>query len=572
LAVSGNGASTSMGQGSYGRGKILATSILIVFLVATLVGGTHQAFGQNPTFSTPVNLSNTPTGIAVVPQDAASGNYVYVVWQDDVVGRPNVYFRASSNNGSSFAPTVLLSSNVGWAQNPQVAVSGSNVYVVWQDNSTGNFKIYLRASSNYGATFASSTNLGTTARVDDVNPQVAASANNVYVVWLENAKTPFENFRASSNHGNSFGSTVTLSGSSGTSFPPLIAVYGTNVYVAWRQNVATGNDDVFFDASNTNGTSFSPIMNLSNDPGESFDPSIAAYGNNVYVAWPDNTGLGPTNFDIFFVASSNAGATFSSVLNLSNNPGTSLNPQVAASRNSAYVVWQDNTPGRPQILFRPSTNNGTSFGATVNLSNDSGAAQTPRMTATGSEVYVVWDDTTTSSGADDIFFTSSSNNGAGFGSVLNISNNSGFSTAPQVAAYGSHVYVVWLDDTPSPGFNQAFFSAGSPTVIIAPVANPLSVLVGENQSVIIILTGHDSSGLPLTFSIVSGPAHATLSAVISTGPSSATVTYWPNPNFTGSDSFSFKVNNGSIDSAPATVSMTVLRNGGGGGAMHRMTL
>jgi len=541
-----------------------------LLFTASLAIGTLQVRGQNPTFGTPVNLSNTPTGNSQFPQTAASGNYVYVVWQDDVSGRPEVYFRVSSNNGTSFGTVSELSSGSGWAENPQVAVSGNNVYVVWSDNSTANFKTYVRASSNYGASFAPQINLGTTAKIDENYPEVAASANNVYAIWVEAAHTPIVNFRASADHGTSFASSVSLSGSSGTSFPPQLAVSGSSVSVAWRQNVATGNDDVFFDASSNNGTSFlySPTaaLNLSNNAGESFDPAVAAYGSNVYVAWPDNTGFSSTNYHILFRASTSGGSTFSSTVALTNDTGISLEPEVAASGSSVYVIRQNSFYESGDILFRASGNSGASFASMINLSNDPGASALcmsgnscyPRqLVVVGSEIYVAWDDQTTAGGIDDTFFTSSNNGGLSFGSVLNLSNNSGYSTNPTVAASGNDVYVVWQDDTPSTGFYQTFFTVGTPTVTIPPVANPANAMVSENQSRFILLTGSDSSGLSLTFSIVSGPAHGMLGSITSVGPNSATVLYTPNANYLGADSFSFKVNNGKIDSAPGTVSITV---------------
>src|SRR5690606_6925593 len=56
---------------------------------------------------------------------------------------------------------------------------------------------------------------------------------------------------------------------------------------------------------------------------------------------------------------------------------------------------------------------------------------------------------------------------------------------------------------------------------------------------------------PLTYAIASGPANGALSG---TAPN---LTYTPNANFNGADSFSFTVNDGTVNSAAATVSITV---------------
>jgi serine protease len=85
-----------------------------------------------------------------------------------------------------------------------------------------------------------------------------------------------------------------------------------------------------------------------------------------------------------------------------------------------------------------------------------------------------------------------------------------------------------------------------------PTAANQSVTTNEDTSVAITLTASDPDGDSLTYSIVANPSHGTLSG---TAPN---VTYTPNLNYNGSDSFTFKANNGKADSNVATVSITIL--------------
>ena len=85
----------------------------------------------------------------------------------------------------------------------------------------------------------------------------------------------------------------------------------------------------------------------------------------------------------------------------------------------------------------------------------------------------------------------------------------------------------------------------------APVASGQSVTTNEDTAKAITLTGSDADGNNLTYSVVSGPTHGTLSG---TG---ATRNYTPNANYNGADSFTFKANDGTADSNTATVSITV---------------
>jgi subtilisin family serine protease len=84
-----------------------------------------------------------------------------------------------------------------------------------------------------------------------------------------------------------------------------------------------------------------------------------------------------------------------------------------------------------------------------------------------------------------------------------------------------------------------------------PAAEDQAVTTDEDTSVGIILTASDPDGDPLTYSVVDGPANGTLSG------SAPNLTYTPDPDFNGSDSFTFKANDGLADSNVATVSISV---------------
>jgi hypothetical protein len=85
----------------------------------------------------------------------------------------------------------------------------------------------------------------------------------------------------------------------------------------------------------------------------------------------------------------------------------------------------------------------------------------------------------------------------------------------------------------------------------APVANAQSATTPEDTALSLTLSGSDLDGDALTYTVVAGPAHGTLSG------SAPTLTYTPALNYSGADAFSFKVNDGRLDSVPATVTITV---------------
>lgn len=84
-----------------------------------------------------------------------------------------------------------------------------------------------------------------------------------------------------------------------------------------------------------------------------------------------------------------------------------------------------------------------------------------------------------------------------------------------------------------------------------PVADNQSVSVNQGVAKPVTLVASDADSNSLTYSIVSQPAHGTLSG---TAPN---LTYTPTASYSGSDSFTFKVYDGVAYSNVATVSITV---------------
>src|SRR6185437_8855168 len=130
-----------------------------------------------------------------------------------------------------------------------------------------------------------------------------------------------------------------------------------------------------------------PVINLSENTMMSFSPQIYAAGNkdDVYVVWEQKE---QGNGKIIFRRSTDGGASFGPVITLSENTTMSFSPQLYASGNKddVYVVWQngtivgDNFPTLNNIIFRRSTDGGASFGPVINLSNNNSSwSSNPRI-------------------------------------------------------------------------------------------------------------------------------------------------------------------------------------------------
>ena len=103
-------------------------------------------------------------------------------------------------------------------------------------------------------------------------------------------------------------------------------------------------------------------------------------------------------------------------------------------------------------------------------------------------------------------------------------------------------------------FGMLLMGCGDDFSNSAPIAKSQTVTVATGSSKNITLTATDIDNDPLTYSIVSAPKHGVLSG---TAPN---LTYAPNANYGGNDSFTFKANDGIDDSNEANISITIYSN------------
>jgi hypothetical protein len=426
-------------HGILNKRLLVCVSLISSFLFLP-ISITTPVFGQS--FGPVTNLSNTTHG-AECQSIKVSNNNVYAAWADGNIGGGDILFRRSTDGGNTFSNVIDLSDMTADQANcPRIAVSGNNVYVVWHEVSiSGSFDVFFRKSSNGGLSFDSIKNLSHN-KGDSSFPQIASAGNRVYVVWDDDTPPDFMTFfTRSRDSGTSFGPVKNLVK------PPIeealnavVAVSGHTVYVVWTGNAGDLNQ-VYMRISTDGGNNFGSTRNISNDTSDSGRANLRASGNNVYVAWEsDQSG----NREIFFKKSSNMGSTFSKSINISQNPSQSFEPLISSSGNTIYVVWTDEAgQSASDVLFKRSTNGGSSFTHVRNLSSNLASAKDPSLSKDGSNVQVAWEDT--SNGNSEIFLKKSSNLGMDFNPRVDVSNSPGTSIMPKTASFNGIIYVTWIE-------------------------------------------------------------------------------------------------------------------------------
>lgn len=387
-----------------------------------------------------------PVGDDTLPTLQITPPSVYVVWSDNSgTLHYNIFFSMSHDGGQSFSAPRNLSNNLGWSDFPQIAVSGNNIYVAWFWYTAiggGNAEILFARSIDKGVTFSAPINFSNNS-ADSRPARLAISGDNVYVVWNDAYLAAPSNisFRRSADAGATFGPTMTLGNNGWFYSDPQIAVNGNDVYVVWNDR----NGDISFCRSTDGGTSFSPPRNLSNNLANSWYPMLAVSGNNVYVAWYD---IAPgIQHNVSFTRSSDKGNSFSTPIYMSSKNARSIDMKASAA--NVYLVWDESAATGRQIFLARSTNNGRSFQVPVNLSGGARDNTAPLLEVDGDDIYVSWTFVTGSVQGmvtHDILLTGSGDAGATFSSLTNLTltpNNR--SADVRIVALDQVAYIAWSE-------------------------------------------------------------------------------------------------------------------------------
>ena len=97
-----------------------------------------------------MSLGHDVGDLASARMAAVGNNNLYVTWNDYLAGKHDILLAKSTDGGNSFGKTINVSHNRGFSLAPVVAaspLSKNDLYIAWDDNSTGNYEIYFAKST-----------------------------------------------------------------------------------------------------------------------------------------------------------------------------------------------------------------------------------------------------------------------------------------------------------------------------------------------------------------------------------------------------------------------------------------
>ncbi len=287
---------------------------------------------------------------------------------------------------------------------------------------------------------------------------VASSGNLVHIVWQDYRDGESEiYYKRSTDEGLSWGVDTRITNNFGESNYPSIAISGSTLHVAWWDTRITSNSEIYYKRSTDMGITWGADIRLTNDPSFSMQHCLSVSGQNVHIVWIDRR---EGNDEVYYKRSTDAGISWGADIRLTNNSQISSSPSVSSSGATVHVVWDDYRDVWPEIYYKRSTDNGTSWGADIRVSvDDNYDSFFASSSVSGTDVHIAWIDLRSLN--HEIYYNHSTNGGTTWGTDTRLTNSPGYSMYPSIFASGQGINIVWDDERDSIGGNHEIYNKRS---------------------------------------------------------------------------------------------------------------
>lgn len=348
------------------------------------------------TWSSPIRLTWN-TGMSTLPKVAVSpDNVIHVVWMDNTPGNKEVFYKRSTDAGTSWSPLTRLTWFSDDATTLALTTDSSNrVHVAWSNVSSGNIEVFYKRSLDSGLTWQAPQRLTWNAGVSKDVAVCSGPGGSVYIVWADG--TPGSNeifYKKSTNSGSTWSTINRLTWKLYAANSPAVIHDNSNVlHIVW-EDFSAGNFELFHKRSTNGGTSWEAPKRLTWTSGTSADACLAVNsGSGFFITYHDNT---PSHFEIYFKRSMDRGITWSAVQRLTWNAANTQNPSITVdSINDIHCVWESMSPvAYTDLYYKSSSDNGNTWTLVKRLTYSSGASTNPFVAVDSNDVlHLVWSET-----------------------------------------------------------------------------------------------------------------------------------------------------------------------------------
>ena len=348
-------------------------------------------------WSPPVRISQP--GDCWGPQIIASGDTLHVVYENTGERYDKISYVRSTDGGQSWSTPVRLTERGGATYFPRIVQNSSKLMVLWKEVFYTGYDVF---NIGYSISFDNGITWDTAQYIFNPNWQhilYFAAANYDSTVVLAISSQVAYDLIYYSLHSSNFGASWSVPQEMFACYQSLDVDCEASqglVGLSWDGRFdSSHNIEIYYTGSTNGGANWSDNIALSDTDGyHSQIPAIDIEdSNSVTVCWMDfkYAPQGSATGDIFLRRSHNLGQSWGNINELVYNH-EAFKSDLAVSGDTIDLVWDDETNGtiHASILYRQSTNGGTSWSEPVRLDNTDYESRDPAIATCCGKKFVVW--------------------------------------------------------------------------------------------------------------------------------------------------------------------------------------
>ncbi len=326
-----------------------------------------------------VNISNTQNNCMYPSIATTAAGVSYVVWQENVSGNWEIFLCRVNNSGTvdpGFG-VINVSSTTAASSYPDIAVDISDrCYIVWQESQNINFSII--DGSGVKVVDRKVIDSGSCS-----NPCISTTPEGTSNIVYE--KTVITSFRVYYSQVNNSGTTLVDRRVVANldiigivpKYPYIITGTDGNSYIFWRDfyNWVYG---IYYCPVSPNGTLGSASRFLTDE--NATKPKMGLSTDNGYICLEYDEG-----------STQGIYTYYNQLIQIDQSSSDATNPTIASDENdNCYLAWQDMRNGNADIYLAKLALDGHLGGGEIKITDSTSSSQEPDISAVNGTWYLVW--------------------------------------------------------------------------------------------------------------------------------------------------------------------------------------
>lgn len=264
------------------------------------------SFDEGDTWSPEIPLAINSSDNTSVSVFQASNGAIWVVWASDRFGNYEIFYKISSDLGTSWSNDTQLTFHPDHDLGPAIyQLSNGTIWVVWASNRSGGHDLYLKASSDGGASWSDDTRLTEDPNFDKSPSIVQTSDDRIWVVWGSDKTGNGDIYCMTYNGSQWLEETQLTSGPNVDTNPHVLQTLNGELWIFYSQRLPNdlAADDIYYMYSSDNGVNWSGDIQFTTDPyDDMWSSAIQTRDTRIWVVWTSDRDSQPDwgNWDIYY--------------------------------------------------------------------------------------------------------------------------------------------------------------------------------------------------------------------------------------------------------------------------------